>query len=223
MMERILLLFAKLNPGIMYVQGMNELLSPIIYVLANDTAADYGFAENVEADTFFCFCNLMSEFKDLFIKANDRSVGGVMSYIDRYSEVLKELDPPVWSLLRSQNVEHTFYAFRWFTTLLTREFLLPDVLRLWDSFFADTDRYDFLVCFCASMVMYKRDAILVQDFPGNLEMLQHYPSTDVNILLQRTMAIRESRVTVSPKSAAGALEENLKKGVDKVMDFFNSL
>lgn len=36
-MRNILLLFAKLNPEIRYVQGMNEVLAPIFYVLSTDT------------------------------------------------------------------------------------------------------------------------------------------------------------------------------------------
>ena len=35
--ERILFIFAKLNPGIGYIQGMNEILAPLYYVIANDT------------------------------------------------------------------------------------------------------------------------------------------------------------------------------------------
>lgn len=30
------MIFAKLNPGIRYVQGMNEVLAPIFYVFKND-------------------------------------------------------------------------------------------------------------------------------------------------------------------------------------------
>jgi len=36
-MKNILLLFAKLNPAICYVQGMNEVLAPIYYVFSADT------------------------------------------------------------------------------------------------------------------------------------------------------------------------------------------
>lgn len=34
--QRILFLYAKLNPGQGYVQGMNEIVGPIYYVLASD-------------------------------------------------------------------------------------------------------------------------------------------------------------------------------------------
>lgn len=35
-MRNIFLLFAKLNPAIRYVQGMNEVLAPIFYVFSTD-------------------------------------------------------------------------------------------------------------------------------------------------------------------------------------------
>ncbi|GJN37117.1 hypothetical protein PR202_gb26042 [Eleusine coracana subsp. coracana] len=35
-LKRILTIFAKLNPGIRYVQGMNEVLAPLFYVFKND-------------------------------------------------------------------------------------------------------------------------------------------------------------------------------------------
>jgi len=39
-MKNILLVFAKLNQGIRYVQGMNEILAPIFYVFRNDPDED---------------------------------------------------------------------------------------------------------------------------------------------------------------------------------------
>lgn len=35
-LERLLFLYAKLNPGVGYVQGMNEILAPLYWVFAND-------------------------------------------------------------------------------------------------------------------------------------------------------------------------------------------
>jgi hypothetical protein len=35
--ERILFLYCKVNPGIGYVQGMNNIVAPIYYVYANDS------------------------------------------------------------------------------------------------------------------------------------------------------------------------------------------
>lgn len=38
--QRILFLYAKLNPGLGYVQGMNEIIGPIYYVLASDPSSE---------------------------------------------------------------------------------------------------------------------------------------------------------------------------------------
>jgi hypothetical protein len=47
-----------------------------------------------------------------------------------------------------------FYVFRWITLLLSQEFKLPDVLRLWDTLFSDPDRFQFLLYVCVAMLMY---------------------------------------------------------------------
>lgn len=39
--ERILFIYAKLNPGIAYVQGMNEIVGPIYYTFATDPNGEW--------------------------------------------------------------------------------------------------------------------------------------------------------------------------------------
>ncbi len=63
-MRRCLLVFAKLNPGLRYVQGMNELLAPLYFHFRTDPAP--GAAGHAEADAFFCFMDLLAEFRDHF-------------------------------------------------------------------------------------------------------------------------------------------------------------
>ncbi|RWS07406.1 TBC1 domain family member 13-like protein, partial [Leptotrombidium deliense] len=61
---RILFVYAKLNPGQSYVQGMNEIIGPIYYVFANDNKIEWNV--HCEADTFWCFTSLMSEIRDMY-------------------------------------------------------------------------------------------------------------------------------------------------------------
>jgi hypothetical protein len=56
-------------------QGMNEILGPLYYVLASDS--DIEWAAYAEADTFYCFQNVISEVKDHFIKHLDSSTVGI--------------------------------------------------------------------------------------------------------------------------------------------------
>lgn len=65
-MQRALFVYAKLNPGLTYVQGMNELLAPIYYTLRTDVDEDA--REAAEADAFWCFIDLMTEFRDNYCK-----------------------------------------------------------------------------------------------------------------------------------------------------------
>ena len=63
-------------------------------------------------------------------------------------------------------------SFRWLTLLLSQEFPLPDVQRLWDSILSDATRASFLVDLCAAMVVLARDSILANDFAENMKLLQ---------------------------------------------------
>jgi hypothetical protein len=70
--ERILFVYSKVNPGINYVQGMNEIIAPIYYVLASDS--DTEWSKYAEADCFFCFQNIMTEIKGKIINKSKKFV-----------------------------------------------------------------------------------------------------------------------------------------------------
>lgn len=83
-----------------------------------------------------------------------------------------------------------YFALRWFTTLLSREFDLPDTIRLWDSLFAAKDRSAFLVFVFVTLLMAQRETLLAGDFASNLQLLQAYPPTDVPDILAQSEALR---------------------------------
>lgn len=51
---------------------------------------------NAEADTFFCFVELISGFRDNFCQQLDNSVVGIRSTITKLSQLLKEHDEELW-------------------------------------------------------------------------------------------------------------------------------
>ena len=65
-----------------------------------------------------------------------------------------------------------YYSFRWLTLLLSQEFDLPDILRLWDSLFADQYRFEFLLYVCIAMLVLLREKLLDGSFADNLKMIQ---------------------------------------------------
>ncbi|KAJ7307974.1 hypothetical protein JRQ81_008472 [Phrynocephalus forsythii] len=189
--ERILFIYAKLNPGIAYVQGMNEIVGPLYYTFATDPNGEW--KEHAEADTFFCFTNLMSEIRDNFIKSLDDSQCGITYKMEKVYSTLKEKDVELYLKLQEQNIRPQFFAFRWLTLLLSQEFLLPDVIRIWDSLFADDRRFDFLLLVCCAMLMLIRDQLLESDFTQNMRLLQDYPISDVHLILKKAKDLQDSK------------------------------
>ncbi|XP_011786652.1 PREDICTED: TBC1 domain family member 13 isoform X2 [Colobus angolensis palliatus] len=94
---------------------------------------------------------------------------------------------------QEQNIKPQFFAFRWLTLLLSQEFLLPDVIRIWDSLFADDNRFDFLLLVCCAMLMLIREQLLEGDFTVNMRLLQDYPITDVCQILQKAKELQDSK------------------------------
>ncbi|XP_028131602.1 TBC1 domain family member 13 [Diabrotica virgifera virgifera] len=189
--ERILFLYAKLNPGQGYVQGMNEIVGPIYFSFALDS--DISFREHAEADCFFCFTNLMSEIRDFFIKSLDESDKGINGMMNRLLNQLKTSDLDVWLKFQQLDLKPQYYSFRWITLLLSQEFPLPDVLRIWDSLFSDKKRFNFLIFVCCAMIVILRNQLLDGDFPSNLKLLQNFPPMDVQIILSRAVELSQQR------------------------------
>lgn len=123
---RVLFIYAKLNPGHGYVQGMNEIIGPIYYVFSNDNRSSQ-FKDHSEADTFWCFTELMSEIRDLYNSQMDSDrQSGVISMMTKLTNLLSQEEPELYHLLyQVQAIKPHYYAFRWITLLLSQEFPLP--------------------------------------------------------------------------------------------------
>ncbi|GMT03647.1 hypothetical protein PENTCL1PPCAC_25821 [Pristionchus entomophagus] len=220
--ERILFIYAKLNPGVKYVQGMNEVLGPIYYVLAADP--DEEWAEHAEADAFFCFQQLMSEIKDNFIKTLDDSQCGIEQSMSSLHSLLSHWDPVLHAhLVARLQIRPQYYAFRWLSLMLSQEFPLPDVIGLWDSLFADVKRFTLLPFVCLAMMERVREQLLRGDFADCIRLLQNYPETDSLVLVMDAYAIREGRAERpstkdddSSSNGSGAKKNIAEKITDKL-------
>ena len=64
---RALFIFAKLNSGVRYVHGMNEVYAPLYFVFKTDR--DTSWSDHAEGDAFFCYVELLTDFRDNFCKS----------------------------------------------------------------------------------------------------------------------------------------------------------
>ncbi|KAM3334621.1 hypothetical protein ACQJBY_029200 [Aegilops geniculata] len=182
-LRNILIIFAKLNAGIRYVQGMNEILAPLFFVFRNDP--DYKNANFAEADSFFCFVELLSGLRDNFCQKLDNSAVGIRGTLSKLSQLLKKYDGELQHHLEiTTEVNPQFYAFRWITLLLTQEFNFADIIHIWDTLLSDPDGpQETLLRICCAMLILVRKRLLAGDFSSNLKLLQSYPPTNIGHLL----------------------------------------
>ena len=208
--ERILFVWSKHNNGVKYVQGMNEIVGTIYYVFANDWNEEW--ASEAEADSYWLFNILMTSMQDVFVPDLDEADTGIQGRIEMLEKLLHRHDPEVKDHLDEIGVECSFFAIRWWTTLLSREFLLPDTIRLWDSMFASTHKDNFLCYVCVTMVTMVRGDLLKGDFARCLRLLQAYPPVLMDQLLQssRALWVYERQITMACHKAGISLPQALQ-------------
>lgn len=119
--------------------------------LSNSLVSDF-----CEADTFWCFTELMSEIRDLYNSQLDADQSsGVVGMMTKLGSLLSLEDPALYAqLYQHMAIKPHYYAFRWITLLLSQEFPLPEVLHIWDFLFADEARFNFLIKVCCAMLLY---------------------------------------------------------------------
>lgn len=231
-MRRALFIFSKLNPGLQYVQGMNELFAVLYHTFviggssageekSGDDEDDFIIINKIETSSgrirdgalnnsskrpssaecaaFYCFIDLLGEFRDNFCQQLDDSTVGIKGTLSKLSSFLKAFDLSLWTHLEQKNgVNPQFYAFRWITTLLTQEFNFPDVIRLWDALLSDSEgRPECLLRMCLAMVLLVRDQLLQGDFAANLKLLQNYPhNIDVAVVLKTAEELRNYKTII---------------------------
>ena len=188
---RLLFIYSTFFPDISYVQGMNEIIAPIYYIFSFDKT--YGVVTNIdyiEADTFWTFNSLMNQIKDNFNHEKDNEKMGITSRIKKLKKMLQILDLQLFEHFEKFKVEYYTFAYRWFILFFSQEFLMIDILRLWDYLFAPNDK--FLNCYFVSLAVFelKRDELLVSDLSGILSNLKSFKGLNVEDIISLAKNIK---------------------------------
>ncbi|XP_023514878.1 TBC1 domain family member 15-like isoform X3 [Cucurbita pepo subsp. pepo] len=117
----ILSVYAWIDGEVGYMQGMNDICSPIIILLEN------------EADAFWCFDHAMRRLRENF-RCNTGTIG-VQSQLSTLSQVIKIVDPKLHQHLEELDGGEYLFAFRMLMVLFRREFSFVDSLYLWETGF----------------------------------------------------------------------------------------
>ena len=188
--SRILFIYAKFSPDIKYVQGMNEIISPIYYCYSFDKL----YIENdcnIEADTFWSFYNLMDKIKYVFIREEDGSDKGILGKSKRLKELLKIIDIDIYNHFIKYKLDFSLFSLRWFILFFSQDFLMIDILRLWDFLFCEENKFINTFYTCLAIILMKKDSILNSDLPAMMEELQRLDIIDVEMLIINAKRIKE--------------------------------
>ncbi|TFJ96470.1 succinyl-CoA:3-ketoacid-CoA transferase [Platysternon megacephalum] len=116
LLHDVLMTYCVYNFDLGYVQGMSDLLSPVLYVTQN------------EVDAFWCFAGFMELVHHNF----EESQESMKRQLGQLGLLLRVLDPPLCDFLDSKESGSLCFCFRWLLIWFKREFAFEDVLQLWE-------------------------------------------------------------------------------------------
>ncbi|KAK9057389.1 hypothetical protein SSX86_022224 [Deinandra increscens subsp. villosa] len=118
----VLAIYIWVDDDIGYVQGMNDICSPMVILLKD------------EADAFWCFEHAMRRVRENF-RSNATSMG-VQSQLGILSQVMRVVDPKLHQHLEGLDGGEYLFAIRMLMVLFRREFSFVDALYLWEVMWA---------------------------------------------------------------------------------------
>lgn len=120
-MSDILAVYAWVDPGTGYCQGMSDLLSPFIVL----------FEDN--ADAFWCFEMLLRRMRENF---QMEGTTGVMKQLEALWHILEHVDREMFTHLSQIGAESLHFAFRMLLVLFRRELSFSEALCMWEMMWA---------------------------------------------------------------------------------------
>ena len=191
-LSRLLYIWAMRHPASSYVQGINDLATPLLSVFL----ADYfessppdvvldGHVMNhlmderldeLEADVYWCLSNLLAGIQDHYTADQP----GVQRMVARLEELVHRIDSDLTRHIRDDTgIQFLQFSFKWMNCLLLREFPLKCVFRLWDTYLSEKSGFeDFHVYVCAAFMCQFSSQLQEMSFDELFGFMQEIPTVD---------------------------------------------
>ena len=182
-LSRILFIYSKFEPEVSYVQGMNEILAPIYYCFSFDRLNESQPIDDIEADSFWCFFNLMGFLRELFDKTEDKKEHGILAKATRLKMMLKVVDKNLFEYLNKIGFDFTIITFRWITLLFSQDFIMVDILRIWDFLLCADNKYQNCYYFSLSIILMRKEIIMKSQIYTIYENFQNLKDLDVENII----------------------------------------
>jgi len=189
-LSRLLYIWAMRHPASSYVQGINDLATPLFAVfLADDyegedvldgsvmVVLEEERLDEVEADVYWCLTNILAGIQDHYTADQP----GVQRMVMRLQEIVNRIDGDLYNHIHSVGIQFMQFAFKWMNCLLLREFNLKCVIRLWDTYISEESGNgfeDFHVYVCAAFLSQFSSQLQDMDFDELFQFMQQVPTED---------------------------------------------
>jgi len=204
-LTRILYVWSMRNPASGYVQGINDLVIPFMYVFLqphvecdvmqiSDVSSLSQAMLDMEADVYWCLTKFIGCIQDNFTPIQP----GIQRMIFKLRELTQRLDAPLHKHFEANKLEYFQFSFRWMNCLLTRELPLPLVIRLWDTYLSEGEAFASLhVYFCTAFLKNFSQELCQMDFNSLMRYLQSLPTASwdqekVEVLLSQAYVWRNA-------------------------------
>lgn len=171
-----------------YVQGMNVLAAPFLYVARS------------EAEAFVAFYSFLTKECPGYIRG---AMDGVHRGIALVDKVLAIVDPKLSMYLTAKGLSAKIYAFASVLTLCACTPPLPEVLRLWDFLFAYGPHLN-IVCIVAQLTIMRNQILespryvpfatpllrsLLTNLDSPIKVLRAFPQLNADLIKSVTIGI----------------------------------
>ncbi|XP_018326722.1 TBC1 domain family member 15 isoform X2 [Agrilus planipennis] len=160
----ILMTYAMYNFDLGYVQGMSDLLSPILNL------------EDNEVDAFWCFVGFMNKVSLNF----DIDQAGMKEQLQHLHTLLEFLQPELANYLDHHDSGNMFFCFRWVLVWFKRELSQEDTTRLWEVLWTGVPCHNFHLLVCIAILETEKDALVGNNY-GFTEILRHVNDLSGNL------------------------------------------
>ncbi|XP_026314752.1 TBC1 domain family member 15 isoform X2 [Hyposmocoma kahamanoa] len=176
MLQDILMTYVMYNFDLGYVQGMSDILAPLLLLLGN------------EVDSFWCFVGFMDKIASNF----DMDQAGMKQQLLQLQQLITFASPGLAQHLAAKDSANMYFCFRWLLVWFKREFSHRDIMRLWEVLWTGLPCANFHLLICVAILDAEKDVLISRDY-GFTEILKHVNdlsmSLDVDTILSAAEGI----------------------------------
>ena len=174
-LQAILLTYVMYNFDTGYVQGMSDLLSPILYLIDD------------EAASFWCFVGFMEKVFRNF----DEDQAGMKNQLSKLRTLMEFSNPKMFKYLKTHDSDNMYFCFRWLLVWFKREFSHDDILELWEVLWTSMPCANFHLLVGIAILDNEMTTIIENEY-GFTEILKHVNDLSEKMDLRHILETAES-------------------------------